>query len=162
VTFERPPGPVTLPLDVRRGMLDVVAAVIPAPVLKGGNTGQVLAKLSSADSDVAWVDQTGGGEPGPEGPEGPQGPQGEAGATGATGATGPQGATGATGTQGPQGDTGATGAQGATGTTGATGPEGPQGDPGQGVPAGGADERCCLYLSRRPPRVRPEARSQSP
>lgn len=71
----------------------------------GGATGQVLAKASTADNDVAWTD----GTPGPEGPQGIQGPPG---ADGAQGIQGPPGADGAQGIQGIQGVQGVPGTDG--------------------------------------------------
>ena len=63
----------------------------------GGTAGQVLAKKSETDFDTEWVDQTGGGTPGPEGPQGPKGDPGP---------EGPQGPKGDPGPEGPQGPAG--------------------------------------------------------
>ena len=59
----------------------------------GGTAGQVLGKKSATDYDTEWVDQTGGGTPGPEGPQGPRGPEGP---QGPKGDPGPGVATGGT------------------------------------------------------------------
>ena len=128
-------------------------STFPYAVPAGGTTGQALAKLSDADSDIGWT-TGGGGLPGPEGPQGPagpagpQGPQGIQGVPGADGAAGTQGVqgvagpAGADGVQGPQGlqgpagDTGPQGSQGLPGADGAAGAQGPQGIQGIQGPAG--------------------------
>lgn len=50
----------------------------------GGTAGQVLGKVDGTDYNVHWVDQTGGGTPGPEGPQGPKGDPGPGVAAGGT------------------------------------------------------------------------------
>ena len=68
----------------------------------GGTAGQVLGKVDGTDYNVQWVDQSGGGTPGPEGPQGPkgdpgpQGPQGPQGIQGPLGPAGPGVAAGGT------------------------------------------------------------------
>lgn len=94
--------------DTLSKIYDLVIDILSLP--PGGTAGQILAKVNSADGNVQWVDQTGGGGVGPAGPQGPAGPSG------------------AIGPQGPKGD---------KGDTGDTGPQGPAGPAGGG--GGGAD-----------------------
>ena len=97
----------------------------------GGDTGQVLAKASSADHDTIWVTGGGRGAAGPTGPQGPEGPPGADGVPGVDGADGADGNDGAPGLSAYQ----VALANGFVGTEAEwlASLQGPPGDPGSGT-----------------------------
>lgn len=122
---------------------------LPGAYPPGGARGQVLGKLSSADQDVGWINQTGGGGgvggyyypnistdydlsfvasqsdmPAPPAAVNIKGPQGVAGPPGPAGKDGRDGLQGEPGPQGPAGP------RGLMGEVGPAGPEGPRGATG--------------------------------
>ena len=104
---------------VNVGQLEAFAADVHS-IPAGGSSGQVLAKASATDYDVAWVEQSGGGGEVP-----PGGTTGQVLAKSSNTDYALEWVDPTAGPQGPQGP------------QGETGPQGPQGNPGVGVPTGG-------------------------
>jgi hypothetical protein len=94
----------------------------------GGTVNQVLAKASSTNYDVVWVDQTGGGGTG--GVSGTNGTSGSSGTNGTSGVSGTNGTSGSSGTDGTSGVNGTNGTSGSSGTNGTSGVNGTNGTSG--------------------------------